>query len=108
VPTVAESFPRPDPWSDPDEALWYDDARALVAEAVASWPDKYPDVVFRTHYRPGHPVEVLARESQYADLLVVGGPGRSEFTPLRLGSVSRGVLHHARCPVAIIHSEVAA
>ena len=73
---------------------------------MAGWPEKYPDVVFRTHYRPGHPVQVLAQQSKYADLLVVGGLGRSQFTPLRLGSVSRGVLHHSHCPVAIMSGGV--
>jgi nucleotide-binding universal stress UspA family protein len=106
VPDVPESFPRPDVWLDPEDAPWHHDARAMVGEAVAGWAGKYSNVVFRTHYRPGHPVQVLAEQSRYADLLVVGGLGRSKFTPLRLGSVSRGVLHHSHCPVAIIHSEV--
>jgi nucleotide-binding universal stress UspA family protein len=103
---VPESFPRPGLWTDPDDTPWHRDARRLIGEALAGWPDKYPDVVFRTHYSPGHPVQVLAKQSEYADLVVVGGLGRSEFTPLRLGSVSRGLLHHAACPIAIVHSEV--
>lgn len=77
---------------------------SFVAGAVSGWPDKYPDVVFHPRCEPGHPVQVLAKESQHADLIVVGGLGRTEFTELRLGSVSRGLLHHAHCPVAIIHS----
>lgn len=108
VPDVPESFPPPDLWLDPEDAPWRHDARVMVTEALAGWSDKYPDLVFRTHYRPGHPVQVLAKESQYADLLVVGGLGRSQFTPLRLGSVSRGVLHYAQCPVAIVHGGVSA
>jgi nucleotide-binding universal stress UspA family protein len=46
---------------------------------------------------------VLARESGLADLVVVGGLGRSAFSELRLGSVARGLLHHSHCPVAVIH-----
>jgi nucleotide-binding universal stress UspA family protein len=103
VPDVPESFPLPDLWLDPADAPCRHDARVMVTEALVGWADKYPSVVYRTHYRPGHPVQVLAKESEYADLLVVGGLGRSQFTPLRLGSVSRGVLHHAGCPVAIVH-----
>jgi nucleotide-binding universal stress UspA family protein len=104
VPDVPEAFPRPDLWLDPEDAPWHRDARKLVGEALAGWPDKYPNVVFRTRYPAGHPVQVLAKESEYADLLVVGGLGRTEFTELRLGSVSRGLLHHVRCPVAVVHA----
>ncbi len=105
VPRQPEDFPPPDVWIDPENAPWHHDARQLISESLAGWPDKYPDVVFRTHYRPGHPVEVLAQHSKAADLVVVGGVGRAEFTPLRLGSVSRGLLHHTHCPVAIVHTE---
>jgi nucleotide-binding universal stress UspA family protein len=107
VPDVPERFPRPDLWLDPDDAPWQADARRLVGEALAGWAEKYPDVILRTRYCPGHPVQVLARQSETADLVVVGGLGRSKFTPLRMGSVSRGLLHHTRCPVAIIHGDEA-
>jgi nucleotide-binding universal stress UspA family protein len=106
VPDVPESFPRPGLWTDPEDAPWHRDARRLVGAALNRWPDKYPDVVFRTHYSAGHPIQVLARQSAYADLVVVGGLGLSEYTPLRLGSVARGLLDHTVCPIAIVHSEV--
>lgn len=61
---------------------------------------------------PGHEVtsvvlegraeQVIARAASDAALLVVGARGRSELTSLLLGSTSRGVLHHATCPVQII------
>jgi nucleotide-binding universal stress UspA family protein len=107
VPDVPDSFSQPDLWLDPDDAPWQTDARRLVGEALAGWAEKYPDVILRTRYCPGHPVQVLARQSETADLVVVGGLGRSKFTPLRMGSVSRGLLHHTRCPVAIIHGNEA-
>jgi nucleotide-binding universal stress UspA family protein len=100
-----DPFPRPDLWLDPEDAPWHHAARLVVADALAGWPEKYPEVVFRTRCPAGHPVQVLAKESEYADLIVTGGVGRTEFTELRLGSVSRGLLHHAHCPVAIIHTE---
>ena len=105
VARVPEDYPPPSVWVDPDDAPWQHEGRALVDHSLAGWPAKYPQVVFRTHCRPGHPVQVLAQHSTAADLVVVGGVGRSEFTPLRLGSVSRGLLHHTRCPVAIVHTE---
>jgi Universal stress protein family len=36
-------------------------------------------------------------------MIVVGGRGRDPFGRQTLGSVSLGLLHHAHCPVAIIH-----
>ncbi|MEI8406648.1 MULTISPECIES: universal stress protein [unclassified Kribbella] len=102
-----QDFPPPGIWIDPEDTPWYRDARQLITESLAGWPDKYPNVKFRTHYRPGHPVQVLAQHSKAADLIVVGGVGRVKFTPLRLGSVSRGLLHHTKCPVAIVHIGVA-
>jgi nucleotide-binding universal stress UspA family protein len=104
VPPQREGFPPPGVWINSADLPWQQAARQLVSDAVAGWPNKYPDVVFRTHYRPGDPVQVLAQHSKAADLVVVGGVGRSEFTPLRLGSVSRGLLRHTQCPVAIIHT----
>lgn len=70
---VPETYPRPDRWLDPTNAPWTDAAALLVAESLAGWSEKYPDVVVRTRFVPGHPVQVLALESRPADLVVVGG-----------------------------------
>ncbi|WP_165956565.1 universal stress protein [Kribbella antibiotica] len=51
----------------------------------------------------GHPAEQLLRLSADAQLVVVGSRGHGGFTGLLLGSVSQAVLHHADCPVCIVH-----
>ncbi len=77
--------------------------QALVAESLAGWRNKYPDVDVRRHSVRGLPVEALVRQSESACLVVVGTRGRGGFAGLLLGSVSQGVLHRSQCPVAIVH-----
>ena len=77
---------------------------ALVAESLAGWQEKYPDVTITRHSIHGHPVEALVRQSENACLVVVGSRGRGGFRGLLLGSVSQGVLHRAHCPVAIVRA----
>ena len=77
--------------------------QALVAESLAGWQEKYPDVTVRRHSVRGVPVEALVRQSENACLVVVGTRGRGGFAGLLLGSVSQGVMHRAHCPVAIVH-----
>jgi nucleotide-binding universal stress UspA family protein len=75
-------------------------------EAIASqWRHKYPDLQLELETPRGHPVDGLTTlaESTGASLLVVGGRRRHHLTAVLLGSVARGVLHHATCPVAVVH-----
>jgi nucleotide-binding universal stress UspA family protein len=78
-----------------------EEARVL-AEAVAGWCDRYPDVKVRQVAVRAKPRRVLIEESAGAQLLVVGARGRGGLTGLLLGSVSHAALHHARCPVAVV------
>lgn len=79
-----------------------EEERALVAEAVAGWAEKYPDVVLHHHVLNQHPVKALVDHSRGAELLVVGSRGRSGLTSLLLGSVSHAVLRDAHCPVLVV------
>lgn len=73
-----------------------------LAEAVAGWAEKYPDVEVHRHLPVGPTVQVLVQASRHARLLVVGSRGRGGFRRLLLGSVGQGVLHHASCSVAVV------
>lgn len=52
----------------------------------------------------GDPAEVLEAEGSEADLVVVGSHGRSAIAAALLGSVSKHVVDHARCPVVVVKS----
>lgn len=75
--------------------------RRLLAEALAGWSERYPDVKVTEQVEQGHPVEVLKKASAHAELLVVGSRGRGGLTGLLLGSVSHSLLQHAVCPLVI-------
>jgi nucleotide-binding universal stress UspA family protein len=55
--------------------------------------------------RQGHPAQVLLDAAADADLLVVGRRGHGSFAEALLGSVSQHCVHHAQCPVLIMHAE---
>jgi len=81
-----------------------EEADRALAELLAGWPDKHPDVtVERRAVRSRHPVETLLVEGRNAALLVVGRRGRGGFAGLLLGSVSDGLVRHAHRPVAVVH-----
>ena len=86
---------RPEQPVPPRAELW-------LAETIAGWQEKYPDVAVRSAVIRDHPVSGLVAESMAQRLLVVGNRGQHPFADTLLGSIAQGVLHHATCPVAVI------
>ncbi|GAA4039328.1 universal stress protein [Nonomuraea soli] len=76
----------------------------VVTDRLAAMAEKFPQVQVDEVVRNAHPVDVLVQASAEADLVVVGSHGRGAVRSALLGSVSRGVLHHARCAVAVVRS----
>jgi nucleotide-binding universal stress UspA family protein len=75
---------------------------AILAERLAEWGQKYPQVtVRRTVVRDGA-ARALVDATRDGQLVVVGSRGRGNAAGLLLGSVSHGVLHAANCPVAVV------
>lgn len=76
--------------------------RAAALQLLGQWREKYPKVEVVESVVRGHPVPALQDASERADLVVVGSRGLDILGSAVLGSVSHGVLHHVRCPVAVV------
>lgn len=79
-----------------------DEETAVLAEAVAGWCERYPDVAVNQVLMRDRASRALVHAAERAALVVVGCRGRGGFLGLVLGSVSQALLHHASCPVAIV------
>ncbi|AUI60281.1 universal stress protein [Amycolatopsis sp. BJA-103] len=79
-----------------------DDERRLLAEQLAGWQEKYPDVTVERVVVRDRPRQTLLEWSGKAQLVVVGSRGRGGFTGLLLGSTSQALAHHAECPVMVV------
>jgi nucleotide-binding universal stress UspA family protein len=78
-------------------------ASRWLAETTAGWQEKHPDVEVHRSVIRTHAVDGLVKQSHAQELLVVGGHLTHPRMAALLGSVSQGVLHHATCPVAVVH-----
>ncbi|MFE3171644.1 universal stress protein [Amycolatopsis sp. NPDC059090] len=74
----------------------------LLAQRLAGWQEKYPDVEVRRKLVRDRPRHVLLDESSRAQLLVVGSRGRGGFAGMLMGSTSQAMVHHASCPVLVV------
>jgi len=75
---------------------------AAVAEALAGWSDKYPDVTVTQRFIEGNPSRVCARASMRAELVVIGQPRRSRIPFGFDEPISNALLEHATGPVAVV------
>jgi nucleotide-binding universal stress UspA family protein len=78
------------------------DEQAVLAERLAGWGEKYPDVAVERVVVRDRPAHALLIRTADAQLLVVGGRGHSPLAGVVLGSTAQTVLHHASCPVAVV------
>jgi nucleotide-binding universal stress UspA family protein len=83
------------------------DEHRLLAERLAGWGTKYPDVEVRRVVARDRPAHTLIEQATLtaARLVVVGSHGRGSVAGLVLGSVSHTVLHHSPCPVAVVRAD---
>ncbi|MFI9561123.1 universal stress protein [Nonomuraea endophytica] len=74
----------------------------IATDTLQGWRQRYPQVQVIEDVQQTHPVDALAKASEKADLVVVGSQGRGAIGTVMLGSVTLGVLHHARNSVAVV------
>lgn len=97
-------------WSDAGvggyPGVQWDDLRVqaeeCLAERLAGWRERYPDVNVRPEVVLDGPERRLLKRSQIAQLTVVGSHGRGGFVGLLLGSVSTTVAEAAERPVVVV------
>ncbi|MEU3020042.1 universal stress protein [Nocardiopsis sp. NPDC007018] len=89
----------------PQEDVFEKQSEELVAELLAEAMDEQREdvnievTVVRTQ---SGPVDAILEAAEGADAIVVGSRGRGTIRGLLLGSVSQGVLHHAKVPVVVL------
>ncbi|WP_129311298.1 universal stress protein [Streptomyces sp. L2] len=79
--------------------------KQALAEALGPWRERFPEVPVAEHVEMGSAGQVLLSMAEGAQLVVVGRRERRTAVGARIGSVAHGVLHHARCPVAVVPQE---
>ncbi|MFF2808064.1 universal stress protein [Streptomyces sp. NPDC058000] len=79
------------------------DERELLSARLTLWRKEFPDVRVIEQAAHGRAVPVLLSACSRAGLLVIGR--RTQRTPMPLGPAVLAVLHHSRCPVAVVPRE---
>ncbi|MEI5525540.1 universal stress protein [Streptomyces brasiliscabiei] len=89
--------------TEEDRATWEDQEVLRASDGLRPWQDRYPGVTVHTDVVLLHPAQALLNATAHrSDLLVVGRRSDPQAGEGRLGPVTHALLHHTRCPVAVV------
>jgi nucleotide-binding universal stress UspA family protein len=78
-------------------------AEDLLERALADAGEETEGIEIERQVIQGPAAQVLVEAAFPGDLLVVGSRGHGGFAGLMLGSVSQQCVHHAPCPIVVVH-----
>jgi nucleotide-binding universal stress UspA family protein len=81
-----------------------ENAVAVARDAAARVAELAPSVEHEEIVVEGQAAKALLANAEDAELLVVGRRGHGSFREMLLGSISRQVVVHAKCPLVIVPS----
>ena len=79
--------------------------RVVLAERLAGWRERYPDVEVESTLLTENPTDALERLSKKATVVVVGSRGRNRLAGMVLGSTSQHLIVHGSSPVAVVRPD---
>lgn len=88
----------------PPEALSSDEdeTRANIAEVLAGWREKFPEIIVVETFTAGEPEATLTRATEIAGLVIIGRPHGESARFAMARPVAIEVLKEAHCPVAVV------
>ena len=91
--------PRPD-WDKLEQR-----GGEVLAERLAGWHERYPDVHVTRVVEWSRPANAIVKAGEQAQLIVVGSHGRGGFAGMLLGSVASAVVQAAKVPVIVARGD---
>jgi nucleotide-binding universal stress UspA family protein len=86
----------------PEQVIDVESERLGLAESMAGFAEKYPDVHVHTEITNDAPQGAMVELGERMNLIVTGAHAAGPVTQMLFGMVSVSVVEHATCPVAVV------